>query len=242
MHKFASSTPEGRELVTELEFVWDQIKANSASSSNSSPGRGLGAQTDQQQQHQSGGEVMRMSYASLGGLSIGRDDVGDGNLRLLRPVSEDDEEDYDEEFEGEEGDRPADPNAPVEGINPVMAGRKRDLDVRNRKWRRRIEVAIFKMTTEVAALREQTEEKKISGNKNKTRSSWAWIRWLVWITIRQLIFDTAILGLVFVCARRKNDQRIEQGLWLVLQAVKEQVKDQVKVSKLLAIIRLKNIP
>ncbi|KAL9043328.1 MAG: hypothetical protein Q9214_003478, partial [Letrouitia sp. 1 TL-2023] len=232
MHKFASSTPEGRELVTELEFVWDQIKSNSASSSNSSPGRGLGAPTDQQQQHQTGGENLRMSYASLGGLSIGRDDVGDGNLRVLRPVSEDEEEDDEEEFEGEEGDRSADPNAPVEGINPVMAGRKRDLDVRSRKWRKRIEIAMFKMTTEVAALREQTEEKKILGSKNNQTSSWAWIRWLIWITIRQLIVDTAILGLVFVWARRKNDQRIEQGLWLVLQAVKEQVKR----SKLLTII------
>lgn len=237
MHKYASSTPEGRELVTDLEFVWDQIKANSASSSNSSPGRGLAAQTDQQQQHQTGGENMRMSYASLGGLSIERDDAGDGNLRILRPVSEGDEEDDEEELEGEEGGKPADPNAPVEGINPVTTGRKRDLNVRNRKWRKRIEIAIFKMTTELAALREQTEEKKILGNKSNTRSCWAWIRWLIWITIRQLAVDAAILGLLFVWAR-KNDQRIEQGLWLVLQAVKKQVKR----SKLLTIIRLGIIP
>ncbi|KAL9607145.1 MAG: hypothetical protein Q9167_007914 [Letrouitia subvulpina] len=236
MHQFASSTPEGRELVTELEFVWDQIKANSASSSNSSPGRGPGAPTDQQQQHQPGGDDVRMSYASLGGLSIGKDDLGDGNLRVLRPVSEG-EDDEEEEFEGEEGDRPVDPNAPLGGIDRVMARQKRDLDVRNRKWRKRIEIAMLKMTTEVAALREQIEDQQIFGNKNIQRSSWAWIRWLIWITIRQLIVDTAILGLVFVWARRKNDQRIEQGLWLVLQAVKEQVKR----SKLLTIIRLGSI-
>jgi hypothetical protein len=34
MHEYASQTPEACELVAELEFVWDQIKFNAASSDN----------------------------------------------------------------------------------------------------------------------------------------------------------------------------------------------------------------
>lgn len=37
MHKFASPSPDSRELVAELEFVWDQVKSNVPSSSSSSP-------------------------------------------------------------------------------------------------------------------------------------------------------------------------------------------------------------
>jgi hypothetical protein len=42
MHRYASTTPEARELVSELEFVWDQIRSNvpsSSSENNSSPPR-----------------------------------------------------------------------------------------------------------------------------------------------------------------------------------------------------------
>ena len=45
MHVYASSTPEARELVAELEFVWDQVKSNvgsdeDGSGENSPPGDG----------------------------------------------------------------------------------------------------------------------------------------------------------------------------------------------------------
>ncbi|KAA8619856.1 ACB Acyl-CoA-binding protein [Pyrenophora tritici-repentis] len=41
MHKYASPSPDSRELVAELEFVWDQVKSNVPSSSSSSPLRTL---------------------------------------------------------------------------------------------------------------------------------------------------------------------------------------------------------
>ncbi|KAL9105082.1 MAG: hypothetical protein Q9187_008826, partial [Circinaria calcarea] len=70
MHKYASSTPEARELVAELEFVWDQVKANSdASGSGNSSGQSYGK-----------GEEDRR---------------GDEALRVLRPASEEEEEDDD---------------------------------------------------------------------------------------------------------------------------------------------------
>ncbi|KAH8593214.1 acyl CoA binding protein-domain-containing protein [Bisporella sp. PMI_857] len=74
MHKYASTTADARELVAELEFVWDQIKNNSASSSGSSPGRRVSTFTTQPrqfQQPQSGTE---------------------GPMRVLSPMSQDDEE------------------------------------------------------------------------------------------------------------------------------------------------------
>ncbi|KAL8993841.1 MAG: hypothetical protein Q9169_006050 [Polycauliona sp. 2 TL-2023] len=220
MHEYASSTPEARELVAELEFVWDQIKNNSNNTSSESSPRG-GAGQDSR---------LGMSYASLGGprrRDAGREG-GDGGLRVLRPVSEGDDEIYDDEDDEED-----DGNLEVgiryrDSMNPASPtlGRSQvtDLDVRNRKWRRRVEAALFKMTTEVAALREQIEAKRLGTGPNKRNGAFAWIRWLIWVATRQLLVDTMILGLVFLWARRKNDQRIEQGLWLVLQAVKEQLR------------------
>src|SRR5690349_9423073 len=35
MRKYASPSPDARELVSELEFVWDQVKSNVPSSSSS---------------------------------------------------------------------------------------------------------------------------------------------------------------------------------------------------------------
>ncbi|KAL8789592.1 MAG: hypothetical protein Q9213_001028 [Squamulea squamosa] len=225
MHEYASATPEARELVAELEFVWDQIKNNSNNtSSESSPRGGVG-----------GDSKLGMSYASLGGSRrrIVEDEGGGGGLKMLRPVSEGDDELYDndddeEDGVGREGDRYRDT---MDLTSPTVGGgRSRDLDIRNRKWRKRIEHALFKMTTEVAALREQIESNQPGSIVEKSGGAWAWVRWLVWFTTRQLLVDAMMLGLVFLWAKRKNDQRIEQGLWLVMQAVKEQLR-QVRGSK-----------
>ncbi|KAL8704054.1 MAG: hypothetical protein Q9201_002792 [Fulgogasparrea decipioides] len=217
MHQYASDTPEACELVAELEFVWDQIKANSNNTSSESSPQGAAGETN-----------LGIRYASLGGSTrvVGRSGAVGGGSRLsvLRPVSDGDEEydDGDEESEefNSDGARYVDPQ-----LDQMAGGRKtRDLDIRNRKWRKRIEIALFKMTTEVAALREQVEAKRIGSAHGKNSGAWAWIRWLIWTAVRQLLVDAMIVGLVLLWARRKNDQRIEQGLWLVMQAVKEQLK------------------
>ena len=228
MHKYASSTPEARELVAELEFVWDQIKANSASSGETSPG------TREYEKQQ----AAQMSYASLGGTRPGREDEG-ARLRELRPFSEGDEDEDEEGDFGNRGEeaRYLDPNTSADVAAPVGEGRDRDYDVRNRKWRKRVEMALFKMTTEIAALREQIEAKKIGSLRARRRGIWNWIRWLIWIAIRQVLVDTLLVGLIFIWARRKNDQRVEQGLWLVMTAVKEQLRQM----KLLRGLRLPSL-
>ncbi|KAL8732554.1 MAG: hypothetical protein Q9181_003925 [Wetmoreana brouardii] len=215
MHQYASDTPEARELVAELEFVWDQIKANSNNTSSESSPQGAAGETN-----------LGMRYASLGDSTraVGKSRAVDGGsgLRVLRPVSDGDEEydDGDEESDelNSDGARYVDTQ-----LDQMTGGRRtRDLDIRNRKWRKRMEIALFKMTTEVAALREQIEAKRIR-RVYANSGAWAWIRWLIWAAVRQLLVDAMIVGLVLLWARRKNDQRIEQGLWLVMQAVKEQL-------------------
>ncbi|KAH7192311.1 acyl CoA binding protein-domain-containing protein [Fusarium flagelliforme] len=74
MHRYAT-TPDAEELVSELEFVWDQIKNNSPSSSLSSPranrSTGAGASQPYEQPEQASDE--------------------EGPLKELRPMSEYDE-------------------------------------------------------------------------------------------------------------------------------------------------------
>jgi len=54
MHKYASPSPDSRELVAELEFVWDQVKSNVPSSSSSSPLRTSDHITPGYSQHELG--------------------------------------------------------------------------------------------------------------------------------------------------------------------------------------------
>ncbi|KAI0850095.1 acyl-CoA binding protein [Daldinia vernicosa] len=92
MHHYAN-TPDGKGLVAELEFVWDQIKNNSPSSSNASPKEATFAEPRHFQEPLSGTE---------------------GPMKVLSPMSEDDaaEQEYrqrqDDEDDGEyvkKGDR-----------------------------------------------------------------------------------------------------------------------------------------
>ncbi|KAF6842931.1 Autophagy-related protein 37 [Colletotrichum musicola] len=69
MHKYAT-TPDAKELVAELEFVWNQIKNNSPSSTDSSP-KGTGYT----------GEPRRFLQPLSG---------SEGPMKILSPMSEDD--------------------------------------------------------------------------------------------------------------------------------------------------------
>jgi hypothetical protein len=104
MHKYASPSPDSRELVAELEFVWDQVKSNVPSSSSSSPLR-------TQDHIQSGYEHhdLGQSGRAAMGMSSDLDDIrdrpngdteDDGQpLRIKSPMSQSDEELEDDEAE-----------------------------------------------------------------------------------------------------------------------------------------------
>ena len=232
MHQFASTTPEARELVSELEFVWDQIKSNTASSSGSSPGQ-VGRSQAQ--------PINIPSYASLGhSRPPGRDKdhIGSGGLRVLRPVSDRDDEGEDneggeevEDYQEAHGDTYNDDGEDEDAAPGLLPGHSSDLDIRNRKWRKRIERALVTLTTEVAALREQMEAKRLSDGKRRN-GIWAWMAWLVWVALRHTLINLTILGVLVVWARRKRDKRVEMGVGLVMRYLGEQMRRVLKPLRL----------
>ena len=215
MHAYASTTPEARELVSELEFVWDQIKSNPVSSSSaSSPGHLDPSSQSRAKVQQKG------SHEDVGGREPvqqhgAKEEVArSGHLRMLRPVSEPDEgEEVEGDGDGFGGARSSPSLTPFDRENPanLSLSPSRDYDVRNRKWRKRIEAALVKLTTEVAALREQMEARRFFNGKPRRRVC-AWAVWIVWATFRHVLVDAAILGLLYLWFRRKDDQRLEQGM------------------------------
>ncbi|KAJ5382365.1 Acyl-CoA-binding protein ACBP [Penicillium concentricum] len=282
MHQYASQTPEACELVAELEFVWDQIKYNAASSSDS-PLNTVGVPP-----------LSRSAYGSIGGRLAKseeydrpdrRDDASrrdrDSRLRVLSPVSQPEEEEYyrrrrgdldngegggrhnedededDEEFEEardslyEERDqddhdnddpdtssnthtnteasshRPKHRRNPASGISTNSSGTgllpRRDSHSnseppKDSRWRRRVEQALTKMTAEIAAVREQMEARSVA--QRRRSGFWAWLKWMIWVAVRQILFDIAMLGMLLIWMRLRGDRRVEQRLKTGWAAVK----------------------
>ncbi|OJD21763.1 hypothetical protein ACJ73_06900 [Blastomyces percursus] len=105
-------------------------------------------------------------------------------------------------------------------------GRNRDRDkdapkpkaaTYNRRWRRRVEQAMTKMAAEVAAMREQMETRAL--NSRRRSNLWAWIKWLVWVVVRQVCWDLVLFGCLLVWMRVvRGDRRLEEkvrglGIW-----------------------------
>ncbi|EER39642.1 acyl CoA binding protein [Histoplasma capsulatum H143] len=294
MNKYASSTPEARELIAELEFVWDQIKSNpSSSSSSGSPVHlsGMSQPPSQQPSHMISTTPPSRSNYSYGSISgrISRAEATveermdrplpagrDSGLRVLSPVSqpdhdipgsgrrkykahgegrdggeerewgkeggedEEDDEDFQEArnspYEDDDGgddddddEDDDDDDGRSDDINHTRndtrqrdpgrsdRGRNQDRDQDrtskatgyNRRWRRRFEQAMTKMTAEVAAMREQMEARAL--NSRHRSSLWAWIKWAVWIVVRQVCWDILLFGCVLVWMRVvKGDRRLEE--------------------------------
>ncbi|OJD18292.1 hypothetical protein AJ78_01668 [Emergomyces pasteurianus Ep9510] len=316
MNKYASSTPEARELISELEFVWDQIKSNPSSSlsSGDSPVHALVSSASQSQLSHHPSRIISPTppsrsnngsqYGSIGG-RISRGEVArvaedggmdrpffagrDSRLRVLSPVSQpddddvprvgrrnykaqgeegaergselgeagDEEEDEEDEEEFQEArDSPYDddddddersdnnnnnnsnnnryrdndagtrrPQVPGGSHGGIDRDRDPDPDrdrdkektkskpklTYNRRWRRRVEQAMTKMTAEVAAMREQMETRAL--NSRRRSSLWAWIKWVVWVVVRQVCWDFVLFGCLLVWLRVvKGDRRLEERL------------------------------
>ncbi|KAI9813904.1 MAG: hypothetical protein M1832_006051 [Thelocarpon impressellum] len=196
MHKYASNTQDARELVSELEFVWDQIKSNVPSSS-SSPLGDSGLQ-------------------DLPGKAAGK-----AGMRVLSPLSQDDDAGI-----ADETLRDAQEDAYDDGDLDAGAGttlRDSDDAARDRKWRRRVEQALVRMTAELAALREQMETRQMYQLRRR-RGLWAWILWLLASSLKHVLIDALVLCAAMVWLRRKGDRRLEQGLVLGYALVRERVR------------------
>ncbi|RGP80824.1 hypothetical protein FLONG3_1056 [Fusarium longipes] len=180
MHRYAT-TPDAEELVSELEFVWNQIKNNSPSSSLSSPGA-----------NKSTGASAHQPYQEPEQASDGEGE-GEGPLKELRPMSEYDEAELRSQrqldLEDDEVDAP-------------------DSDRSSGRWQRKVERALTTMSAEVAALREQITTGR-EWRAKKERSFSAWMKWFAWLLVKHIFADLVILSVVLLWLRRRKDRRLE---------------------------------
>jgi len=218
MKEYASGTQEARELVAELEFVWNQIRSQSGSSEDDdadpdsdSPTRRL--ERAGLKQTLSFGSDPRSQIAKIGRAR------GDGpransepnRLRVLSPVSA---RDIDDVVEAEEVD--ADTDAvihPLTASSPPMS---------ESEWRARIEAHLRQLATEVAALREEMSANHLLSSSSLSPSLTSrrrrllfrissWARWLVWGIMRQAFVTGSFILFIILWARWKGykDRRVE---------------------------------
>lgn len=186
MHHYAT-TPDAQELVAELEFVWNQIKNNSPSTSDSSPKGNAAVEPRRFAQPRAGTE---------------------GPMKMLSPMSEDnaaEQEDRGRETQEDEEEEEEDEGEYV---------KKGD------KWSRKVERALVRLSTEVAALREQITAGREWRTK-KEKSPGAWIRWALWIILKHLIANSVMLALVLLWMRRRKDRRLEDLVRSALKLARE---------------------
>ena len=171
---------DARELVAELEFVWDQIKNNSSSSSGSSPSHGVPSYTTQPR---------LLEHPKSG---------GNGQMRVLSPMSQDDEAER-------ESERRLGYNNAYEEDDEYNGDGNNGKD---KRWRSTMERALVKMTAEIAALREQIATGREYQGKRR-RSLGRWVAWFVWACARHFLVDFVVLGIVLLWLRRRKDRRVE---------------------------------
>lgn len=239
MHKYAAPTPDVRELVSELEFVWDQIKSNTASSSSgSSPvqtmggGGGSGQLNDGYVGLDDTGQVVT-GGGGREGRSRGR--AGDAPMRVLSPASADRDAEDGEEFvdamDGSQGPFGGGTSTSPEQLPPRIKARGDELvpyrrkggdklspgsrDSGDSRWRRRVEGALIKLTAEVAALREQLESRRLF-SRGKRYSWLTWAGWAFWGAVKFLGLNALILGAILLYMRRKKDRRLEGAVRVLL--------------------------
>jgi acyl-CoA-binding protein len=238
MHKYASNTAEARELVEELEFVWDQVKNNSQNHSSGS-------------EHSSPLQVIERSgyiqnsSSSIPGMSSsaaaleGGPNPGDGEklMRVLSPVSQAEEEEMlederEEEFvdapvsqvdEGELQDVSEGSEGKADAGVPASAPRMPQSSRADVRWRRRIEGNLIKLTTEVAALREQLESSRYFRNRSRN-SFFGWVLRLSWWAVKLFVADAVLLWIAILYMRRKEDRRLEGAVRVLLGDAVAQVQ------------------
>lgn len=130
-------------------------------------------------------------------------------MRILSPMSEDDaaeQEDRDRENQDEDEEE--------EEQDEGEYVKKGD------KWSRKVERALVRLSTEIAALREQITAGREWRTK-KEKSPGAWIRWALWIFLKHLIANSVMLAFVLLWMRRRKDRRLEDLVRSALKLARE---------------------
>lgn len=235
MQKYASQTDEARQLVEELEFVWDQIKNNSqpSGSEHSSPLQNL--ERSAYIHSEGDGDGLANSAAALGNI-VG---TSTQDMRVLSPMSEPEviEEDREEFVDApisqmDESDYNP-PSDAIEGGHDERSdayrrpGLQRSMSAGTASWRRRVESSLMKLTTEVAALREQLESKRLVKQRQQ-RSILGWVLRLSWWAVQLLVADAALLWVVIWILRQRKDRRLEGAIRVLLGDAVTEVRRVVK--------------
>lgn len=240
MHKYAAPTPDARELVSELEFVWDQIKSNTASSSSSSPQQTMGNSMQLVDPPQypafSEREEDGRRTADREGRVASRSQLPP--MRVLSPMTSDQEAELDlgEEDKEEFVDAPDsqfNDTSPSPEETPIRPRQRRDpvrdaldrqrdrpppparRDSADQKWRKRVEGALIKLTAEVAALREQLESRRLF-SRGRRHTFFAWVGWIVGSVVKWAGLNVLLLLVLMAYMRRKKDPRLETAVRVLL--------------------------
>lgn len=176
------------ELVAELEFVWNQIKSNSPSSSASSP---------------KDADILDTSPRRFAQPLSGTD----GPMKVLSPMSEEDEAEQD--YQRRMGDNDGDDDD--------------EYVKRGDKWSKKMERAIVRLSAEVAALREQITTGR-EWRARKERSFSARVGWFAWLFMKHFLVDAVILGIILLWMRRRKDRRLEDHVRAALRIAREYIR------------------
>jgi Acyl CoA binding protein len=223
MKIYAAGTAEARDLVEELEFVWNQIRSQSGSEGSlRNTGR---AEAGPEEGTDMEGRLRVLSPVSRGGSQ----EIVEGEDASI-PEREVRQSDDDAEEERQDA-----PHGPEQTSQPPL-DRRRQLSPSSRKWRGQLETALTKISTEMAALREQIDELNTSsyqrlgfsiGRRKGGRRILAWMRWIFWIAVRQLAFDAALLAVLLLLGVWRGDDRFERWIrrrWTQLRSAAERMK------------------
>lgn len=227
MKEYASGTQESRELVGELEFVWGQIQNQSNSQSSAHSGSGSGGSGNVEDRD--GASPRRSGLARLDsmtgesvqedrsrGLGLSRratEKSRDGQrMRLLSPVSQREPEDIIEGADDEEKMDEQDVPPAASQTDPA--------------WRTTIEAHLRRLSTEIAALREQLSSNHLLSSSAYSPYTyqyhqlslkwkilyriWGFLRWAVWAAVRQCAVNVVFVGLLLVWSRWRGDRRVEE--------------------------------
>lgn len=253
MHDYASGTDEARELVEELEFVWDQIKSNSQHSGDSERSSPLQNLERSGYISSSGNGAVSSSAAAMERPSSGKGRAtGPGQMRILSPVSQADEEEELSEAKEEFVDarvsqvdaadfghasEPAEQNSPQDESYAVLPRPQSSAPAGDARWRKRIESSLIRLTTEIAALREQLETRRFFAQRRK-HSLIGWVLRLGWWAVQVVVADAVILWIVILYMRRKKDRRLEGAVRVLLGDAVAQVQKVGREVKMPALPRM----
>ncbi|KIV98431.1 hypothetical protein, variant 1 [Verruconis gallopava] len=253
MNKYASGSPESRELVSELEFVWDQVKSNVPSSNSSSPLQSAGIQlnvTRQAEPPRYGAFGPAIDHKRESPHPISErdmhfvDTVAKEKLNIEATGDAEDEEEF-----VDAPDSQVDEPIPTNNISAVISSPSRGIDLdrdapmsgeRHRKrrghpylpapppssdenWKKNVSASIIKLTAELAAVREQLEARRLFTHTIQFRI----LRFLtkfIWGIVKHIAIDVFILVVLITWLRGKGDKRLEGAMRVLLGDAVAQVQ------------------